>query len=97
MSKICQARNVVKSKRLTGLRQAPSVPDSVYTRDPPYDPEVVDIGGQGVEWKHSEGIIEDDVGTVNGESADMGGAYAFPEKGWSKTINSVTDDLSGGQ
>jgi hypothetical protein len=68
----------------------------VYTRDPPYDPEVVDIGGRGIEWKHNEGSIGDDIDTVNGESAVMGGAYAFPVKGWTKTINSVTDDLSGG-
>jgi hypothetical protein len=79
------------------LRQAPSVPDAVYTRDPPYDPEVVDIGGRGIEWKHNEGGIGDDVETVNGERAVMGHSYVFPDKGWSRTLNSVTDDLAGGQ
>jgi hypothetical protein len=42
------------------------VPDAVYTQDPPYDMNVVDIGGKGIPWAHTEGHIGDDVTTING-------------------------------
>ncbi|EKX35574.1 hypothetical protein GUITHDRAFT_146401 [Guillardia theta CCMP2712] len=48
------------------------VPDSVYTQDPPYDMNVVDIGGKGIQWQHNEGSIGDDVKTINGESSVIG-------------------------
>jgi len=72
------------------------VPDAVYTKDPPYDPAVVDLGGKGISWEHNEGQIGDDVTTINGETAVMGQKYQFPDSGWSKTINSVPDELTGG-
>jgi hypothetical protein len=65
------------------------VPDAVYTQDPPYDIDVVDIGGKGIKCNHKEGQIGDDVDTINGEKAVMGQKYSMPENGWDKTINSV--------
>jgi len=70
------------------------VPDKIYTQDPPYQMDVVDIGGKGIPWAHPEGKIGDDVTTINGEASVMGHAYEFPKEGWKKTINSVPEDLN---
>jgi hypothetical protein len=65
------------------------VPDSVYTKNPAYDTNVVDIGGKGIAWDHAEGHIGDDIDTVNGEENVMGKSYEFPEAGWVHTIASA--------
>jgi len=57
------------------------VPDEVYERAPPYDHEVVDIGGKGIKWKHAE-ADGSYLGTVIGKSIDW-------SDNWDKTPKSV--------
>jgi len=59
------------------------VPDEVYDHPAPYDHDVVDIGGKGIKWKHSE-ADGSYLKTVIGKSVDW-------SDNWEKTPKSVSD------
>jgi len=64
-----------------------AIPDRVYTKPPPYDPNVVDIGGNGIPWRHQE--MDND---LSGEESVIGSDYHF--RPWTNTIGSVPDGYS---
>jgi len=77
-----------KAAKAYGKSQNRKVPDIIYTRAPPYDPKVVDIGGKGIPWVHQERSND-----LSGETKGLlGKPYTF--KKWGATIDSVPESAS---